>query len=127
MVYTDPPAAEAPKSPDNTAPAPANDPPKQQEPTGENPPAAKQTHEIHHPDGPGTGAGLTHTGADPNHGPTEKKNLTRSKQDTKAGDPIAFSDGSLELTATDLAFPGPARELTFVRNYRSSSRDRSAL
>jgi hypothetical protein len=45
----------------------------------------------------------------------------------KAGDPVALGDGSLDVTQTDLSFPGPARPLTFTRTYRSASDERSPL
>jgi hypothetical protein len=118
-----PPPADAPPVPDNSQPAPAQDPPPAQQPSNVTPPGPKPPPPIHHPEGPGP----THAGGDPGHGGDEKKNYTRSPEPKRAGDPVSLGDGSLELTSTDLSFPGPARPLSFVRSYRSASRDRSAL
>lgn len=57
----------------------------------------------------------------------QDKNDAAKKDAAQQGDPVRLSDGALELAATDLSFPGPARALTFSRFYNSRATTRGPL
>ncbi|MBE2251857.1 MAG: RHS repeat protein, partial [Myxococcus sp.] len=67
------------------------------------------------------------TDKDPNNANGEEPTKMVNQHEAVGGDPIALMSGSLEVSHTDLSFPGPVRSLDFVRRYSSQGVDRSEL